>query len=807
MTDSDDKGTTDKTQEKVTDVGAPPSVKYDAAAITDFLASIFGDDLSAVPSVAAAGAVIGYTRPAPSVITKLDRATRPHACYFGTATMTPEAGNLRNLKANMKAMYLIVLDDIGTKIPLDAMPPELKPTYIIETSKGNFQWGFALEKPIADPVLASALVRLVYATDYTDGGGALANKLVRLPCGVNGKGDPAKQYFNVRLVHNEGEYWAPQALLDALGVGVSWQELEADPVGYMRDVMRVHTGAAEWSPMAQYDVTSAEGFIDEVAAFLYDKKRVKQEGVDWLTIRCPNGHLHSDPSQQDAFYSPLGAGEGRYRNLRTFNCFHDHCTGFGSENFLDWVVHEGGPQAAVYTPHPELITDYVYDVAADNFINVKKGDISGQFTNPLGRSAVNVIFNKGAKFCTGGKPETNVGAYKTWLYNPARVFTRGVGYKPDGPLLLGKYPNYQLNLFEMPKYPHKSAINGEKLGVFIRFIEYLVPDPDERAYFLDWMACKAQNLTFRGNAIVMVAAEEGTGRGTLSKIMGQLYGARNVYAAKFDDIINGSFNPHMRSLFVVSDETAMARGKNSSAAYEVLKGMIEPEPQNITINEKGQKQYQLIGGPSFLFFSNHTDALALYETSRRFYVITNPRLPRDAEGVYDHTIFAETYAWIAEGGWEADLWNWLRQRPVDQVAMAKPAPRTVGRDVMIDESRSPMTKVADMLFERWPSRLVNTTRLRDMATEIGIGIGLAGNVQTVARKMARDGSVAGRPIGVTDTFRSGTKIVRVRINKKYAHIAEGNATWVLEEIARAQAAEESQDWIALAEEVRDALDQ
>lgn len=123
------------------------------------------------------------------------------ALFFGTSTMRADTdGAVRNRQSLFHDLRLIVLDDIGTKIPLDTLPAAMRDTasYIIESSPGNFQYGYVFDTPVTDLAAAKVLVQSVYRSGFTDSGGGLVNKAVRLPYGVNGKAGDG-QDFQVKL--------------------------------------------------------------------------------------------------------------------------------------------------------------------------------------------------------------------------------------------------------------------------------------------------------------------------------------------------------------------------------------------------------------------------------------------------------------------------------------------------------------------------------------------------------------------------------------------------------------------------------
>ena len=60
-------------------------------------------------------------------------------------------GRLRNSMACFDALYCVVLDDIGTKCPIESLPEGLRePTAIVESSPGNYQYVYRLSEPLTD---------------------------------------------------------------------------------------------------------------------------------------------------------------------------------------------------------------------------------------------------------------------------------------------------------------------------------------------------------------------------------------------------------------------------------------------------------------------------------------------------------------------------------------------------------------------------------------------------------------------------------------------------------------------------------
>lgn len=98
------------------------------------------------------------------------------------------------------AYHFILLDDVGTKVKQEQLQG-LIPTWILETSPGNFQWGFVLAEPIRDYGQAQRLQKAVARKGLTDPGASGPNRWARLPVGINGKPEYGKdgKPFECRL--------------------------------------------------------------------------------------------------------------------------------------------------------------------------------------------------------------------------------------------------------------------------------------------------------------------------------------------------------------------------------------------------------------------------------------------------------------------------------------------------------------------------------------------------------------------------------------------------------------------------------
>lgn len=119
--------------------------------------------------------------------------------YFCISKLRSINGKVSRKKANFFCMMCLVLDDVGTK----AKRPDLEPSWIIETSPQNEQWGYILEKPITNESQASQLVNALVAKGYSDSGATgPSTRYMRLPVGSNDKPEHLEKNNGQPYPHN-----------------------------------------------------------------------------------------------------------------------------------------------------------------------------------------------------------------------------------------------------------------------------------------------------------------------------------------------------------------------------------------------------------------------------------------------------------------------------------------------------------------------------------------------------------------------------------------------------------------------------
>lgn len=691
----------------------PPRL-YDVAEVSKFLDGVFHVELWHDEEIltwkAKPTRPPGYPVTEPELIEILKKTRVPGALYFGLSTCkrTPE-GDLRNRKNLFCRLFAVVLDDIGTKVPIGNLPPDLDPSWIIESSEGNFQYGFILEQPLDDLTQAEMLVQLVFDSGLTDAGGKMPTKLVRLPQGVNGK-KGVKCGFVTRLVEfHPDRRWTPQDLLDVLDISVEWSDVEKDAEAIRRQRAHKSLGTSSWAdvtPVAQ----TLDGLVDPVAEWLYESGLVTQDTGDWITFRCP-WHTEHTTGDLCAGYSPLGCGEEP--ESRWFNCFHDHCKGKKTTDFLKWVAEQSGIEVGAVDPGARLVASFVFDASSDGVWEVKGVDRPKPYTISAFRNwhsdTLTIHLRNGRT--------KRIKEHEAWAGSKSRVVVRGTVFEPSDPArIVVKDGHKYINTFAPPDWG-APIIEQAHVDKFTEYLTYLIPDAEERNYFLDWLAAKAQDMGFRGPAILMVADQQGTGRSTLMDMLGVLFSPDNLVNIPFDKMIGeAQFNEWMESPLVVSDETLNTGDRSVFRAYERLKEIVDTRPKLTRINPKYGKTRRTMVHSSFILLSNHADALVLVENDRRIYVLRNAKQPNTPE------YFTELNRWLrvkdsaGRAAWARSVWYWLREREFDIEQLLSPPAMTVGKESMIEQSRSPLEVLAEAFRDAWPDHGLFSMKLINSLT-------------------------------------------------------------------------------------------
>ncbi len=240
--------------------------------------------------------------------------------YFSLAGF--KAGNdgqFRRKKSQFVSLPCLMLDDIGTKVPIDRIG--LEPSWQLETSHGNFQYGYLLKEPILHGRVADRLMNAVIAAGLCDpGSSGPCTRLARLPAGSNGKHEPP---FVCRLTG-----WDP-ILRYAIEELVDGLELDFS-IGSSRPSSSERNRTSVINEVEPVHIESSATNI--VLTNLMSKGLYKKDlGDAKHDITCPWVEEHTNNVDGGtAYFEP-----SETRPIGGFKCLHGHCAGRRIRELLD----------------------------------------------------------------------------------------------------------------------------------------------------------------------------------------------------------------------------------------------------------------------------------------------------------------------------------------------------------------------------------------------------------------------------------------------------------------------------------------
>ena len=591
-----------------------------------------------------------------------------------------EAGRVSASAANCEYVLVMVLDDVGDPEKAPKTPP-VPPTWIMETSEGSFQWGYAFsDQPTKGEY--SAAIRAIADAGYSDPGAVNAVRNFRIPGSVNLK--PGKGNFEARLVefHPEREFTLAE-LCQAFEVT---PDAATDPFRPIR--------------------ISDDG-TDDVLAWLSNQglvlRRPNLEG--WAGIVCPNSGEHTD-----------GNPEGRYLpTSRAFVCYHSHCIDFDSAAFLDWVAAQGGP---AHTPglREELLamkmaetlgklqpTDAFPDAAAavvaeverkelgrvekeswwERFAYIQNDDAYFDLTDrrELSRGTFNALFRHISckSIHNGRKIEASICFDENRQAKGARALV-GVTYAPGEDILCAREGLVYANRWRDAR---PSVAAGADAGPWLEHARRMIPDDAEREHVLNVMAFKVQNPNVKINHAVLHGGHPGSGKDTLwAPFFWAIGGDSLANVKKLDNKdLSTPWGYHLESEVLIINELRQPEASDRRALENSLKPVIAAPPEYLTVNRKGLAPIEAVNRLQVVAFSNERMAITIPSNDRRWFVIWS-----DVQRM-DDALSARLWGWYKGGGMAA-VAAWLAARDVSAFNPGATPPMTEAKAIMVETGMS-----------------------------------------------------------------------------------------------------------------------
>jgi len=578
------------------------------------------------------------------------------AWYINTGSFIIERfkdGKISAATANCEYVLFMMLDDIGTK----SKTPPLEPTWIVETSPGNFQWCYAFREQPTTGEYCAAITALA-AAGYTDPGATNAVRNCRLPGSVNLK--PGRDAFECKEILFNSKDYTLKEICDACGVTPAEANTARHTVIGIKD-----TG------------------IDNVMTWLNGQGLVLSHAnaEGWMGVVCPNHEEHTD-----------GQVEGRYKPIdRSYCCMHAHCDHINSEAFLKWVADNGGPRERHGIRAELLVAEYnsvkpnaLYpDVAAERVAQVDREE-AGRVERGGWYERFAYIVDDDAYFDMTTRNEISRGSFNaifrhincTSVHNPKRrieasvcfdenrqehkaKLLKGLTYAAGEKILVHKDGEVYGNRWRDAR-PTVARTTSD-ISRFTAHCERLVADEIERNHCYDVMAFKLQHPEVKVNHAVLHGGDEGCGKDTMwAPFIWSVCGPNNHNWGIIDnESLSSQWGYQLESEILILNELREPEARERRALANKLKPIIAAPPDMLPINRKGLHPYEMINRLLVLAFTNDPIPISIPSQDRRWFCLwsTAPRMtPAEAR---------EIWAWYKAGGFEA-IAAWLYARDVSK---------------------------------------------------------------------------------------------------------------------------------------------
>ena len=612
------------------------------------------------------------------------------AWYANTGSFILDRLTVRVSAASANATHclVLVLDDIGTKSKV----PPLKPSWIIETSAGNFQYGYVLGVQPTTGDFSAAIIAIA-AAGYTDGGAINPVRNFRIPGSINYKrGDFVSRLeaFNPELEYTLPEICAALDVVPALADTAQTRALR------IRDDGK-----------------------DDVLAWLDKRGNIMepQNGQGWLGVLCPNALEHSD-----------GNTMGRYMPAtRSYTCFHEHCGDWDSRRFLSWVEQEGGPKhqpglrdtliagvmadALAKISPTGMFTDDAATVLADierrelgrleradwwsRFAYVQADDNYFDLTTrgELSRATFNAVYRhiNCRSIHNGRKIEASISFDEERETQKAETLA-GITYAAGEPVLVPRTGE----LFGNRWRDARPASSAGDIQPWLDHCAVLVPDAREREHCYDVMAYRVQHPNQKINHAVLHGGLEGCGKDTMwAPMIWAVCGPQLHNRGIMDnDTVSSQWGYQLESEVLLINELREPDAAQRRAFANKLKPIIAAPPEYLPINRKGLHPYMMLNRIFVLAFSNDPSPISLSSQDRRWFCLWSaaPRmLPGPAVSLWN---------WYNKSGF-ASIAGWLHARDVSKFNPKAAPPETEFKINLIEHGMSTAEAVlVDMMNER-----------------------------------------------------------------------------------------------------------
>jgi hypothetical protein len=230
-----------------------------------------------------------------------------------------------------------------------------------------------------------------------------------------------------------------------------------------------------------------------------------------------------------------------------------------------------------------------------------------------------------------------------WLDSPQRRnYKDGLVFSPNGNTPTGCYNLWKgFSIEPTQEYP----------TLLLDYLKEVICDGNQQNYhyLINWLAYCVQYPGRQGGVAVVCRGEKGTGKGTLGRMMKEIFGCHGIQISN-PRHLTGNFNAHLRgTAFLFADEAFFAGDK---AGEGVLKSIITEK--TIAIEQKGIDVVEVRNRLKIMMASNNDWVVPTSADERRYFCLdVSPKYM----GI--HAYWNQLNSYIATGGKEAFLGHLL----------------------------------------------------------------------------------------------------------------------------------------------------
>jgi hypothetical protein len=300
-------------------------------------------------------------------------------------------------------------------------------------------------------------------------------------------------------------------------------------------------------------------------------------------------------------------------------------------------------------------------------------------------------------------PRKMTAPIKLWFTKRSPQTTvRDITYIPDKP---AEYSTPQGPMLNVWRKPLSKPIAG-KPTLWLELVEYLFKSVSEeqRTWFLQWLAYPIQHPGAKLlTAVFLYTHVQGVGKNfVVDPFISGIYGDNFVRVD--GSVIESEFNAWAaKRQFIFIDEARLTQRNERTAIMNTLNSLITNK--TFAVNEKFQPRIEYANYGNVYIASNYSDALALSDTDRRFFVVRAPEAP------LERAFYDELDEWGRRGKGVGQVFNYLMELDLTGFNPNEGAPKTESREEVIQHSSDTVTHFVRVLKQDPDSIFIHDGKL------------------------------------------------------------------------------------------------